>query len=757
MLDGERRHRGALGQGPAAADARRPRARRVPERGDPRDALVGSHARRPADRRARRHRLGAPARPARGAAPRPRVRRAARQHPDPPREGGRASTRSSSRPPRSTGSALRRPDRRAARPVGAAAAGRRRARSRSSAGPTTPTTLAALAAIDDPRAHRGGRRRARVPRRARRRLQPPVRRARADRADDGADRARGAARVARRPHRAAGAGRRAPIADALGREVGAPPARRRGRPRRARRSRSPSGASAVTVYLVGAGPGDPGLLTVPRRRAARQADVVVYDRLATRRCSSLAPAAPSAIDVGKAPGRGRDGPGRDQRAARRARRRGRATRRAAEGRRPVRVRPRRRGGRGAGRAPASPFEVVPGITSAIAAPAYAGIPVTHRGLSTHFTVVTGHEDPAKGTTDTDWDALARAGGTLVILMGAGRLARHRRPARSRAAARPSTPVAAVRWGTRPEQRTIRATLATIADAGVQPPSAIVVGEVAGLDLALVRARARCSAARRRHPGARAGERAARPARAARRRGRSSCRRSRSSRSTFALPTLADVRAGSCSRRPTASTRSSTAASPPPASTPAALAGVRVAAIGPGHRRRARGAGHPRRPRARAVRRRVAARGVPRPAAAGRAGAPRPGRAGARRAARGPGATAATTVDVLAVYRTVAATPDPDDARAGAHAARSTRSRSRRRRRSPNFCDLVGALPDPQPLVVSIGPITRRPRATAACGSTPRPTRTRSTASSTRSCRPSPRAVDTSTDLGAEHCQLLGLP
>ncbi len=129
-----------------------------------------------------------------------------------------------------------------------------------------------------------------------------------------------------------------------------------------------------------------------------------------------------------------------------------------------------------------PFEVVPGITSAIAAPAYAGIPVTHRGLSTHVTVVTGHEDPAKGTTDTDWGALARAGGTLVILMGAGHLADIAvrlidggRP--------PDTPVAAVRWGTLPGQRTIRATLATVADAGVRAPSAIVVGQVAALDLA----------------------------------------------------------------------------------------------------------------------------------------------------------------------------------------------------------------------------------------------------------------------------------
>ena len=134
-----------------------------------------------------------------------------------------------------------------------------------------------------------------------------------------------------------------------------------------------------------------------------------------------------------------------------------------------------------------PFEVVPGITSAIAAPAYAGIPVTHRGLSTHVTIVTGHEDPAKGTTDTDWSALARAGGTLVILMGAGRLETivDLLMANGRA---PETPVAAVRWGTRAEQSTTRATLATITALGVVSPSAIVVGPVAGLDLAWFEAR-----------------------------------------------------------------------------------------------------------------------------------------------------------------------------------------------------------------------------------------------------------------------------
>lgn len=235
----------------------------------------------------------------------------------------------------------------------------------------------------------------------------------------------------------------------------------------------------MTVYLVGAGPGDPGLLTRRGAVLLARSEVVVYDRLAHPALLELAPAGAERVDVGKAPGRAE----MDQAGINAV-----LVERGGRGLEVVRL----KGGdpfvfgRGGEEAEALrdagvAFEIVPGITSAIAAPAYAGIPVTHRGLSTHFTVVTGHEDPAKATTDTDWDALARAGGTLVILMGAGRIGdlARRLVAGGRS---PDTPVAAIRWGTRPEQRTVRATLATIADADVAAPSAIVVGSVAALDL-----------------------------------------------------------------------------------------------------------------------------------------------------------------------------------------------------------------------------------------------------------------------------------
>jgi uroporphyrinogen III methyltransferase/synthase len=234
----------------------------------------------------------------------------------------------------------------------------------------------------------------------------------------------------------------------------------------------------VTVYLVGAGPGDPGLLTRRGEALLRAADVVVYDRLAPSALLQLARPEAELIDVGKAPGNAPMAQ-TDINAV--------IVDRGAAGREVVRL----KGGdpfvfgRGGEEAEACiaagvPFEVVPGITSAIAAAAYAGIPVTHRRVSTSFTVVTGHEDPTKGGSDTDWDALAKAGGTLIVLMGAGRVAEIAKALV--AGGRPeSTPVAAVRYGTRPDQRTVRATLGTIAEIGVDPPSAIVVGDVAGLD------------------------------------------------------------------------------------------------------------------------------------------------------------------------------------------------------------------------------------------------------------------------------------
>jgi uroporphyrinogen III methyltransferase/synthase len=237
----------------------------------------------------------------------------------------------------------------------------------------------------------------------------------------------------------------------------------------------------VTVFLVGAGPGDPGLLTVRAHDLLSRADVVVYDRLSQRSLLDLAPAGAERVDVGKAPGHVRLT--QDEINAL-------LVERGKAGGTVVRL----KGGdpfvfaRGGEEAAALagagvPFEVVPGITSAIAVPAYAGIPVTLRHSSTSVTIVTGHEDRAAGDDGTvDWAAVARVGGTIVILMGVAHIARiaERLVAAGRA---PDTPVAAVQWGTRPEQRTVRATLATIGERDLGTPSTIVVGEVAAEDLA----------------------------------------------------------------------------------------------------------------------------------------------------------------------------------------------------------------------------------------------------------------------------------
>jgi uroporphyrinogen III methyltransferase/synthase len=220
-------------------------------------------------------------------------------------------------------------------------------------------------------------------------------------------------------------------------------------------------------------------LTVRGAELLAQADVVVHDRLSAAELLDLAPAAAERIDVGKAPKAHRMT--QDQITAL-------LVERGLAGQTVVRL----KGGdpfvfaRGSEEAAALAaagvaYEVVPGITSALAVPAYAGIPVTQRFSSTSFTVVTGHEDPSSGDGTVDWDAVARIGGTIVILMGVGRwpqiAARLIDAGRS-----PDTPAAAVRWGTRPEQHTVRATLATLGDHDLAAPSVIVVGGVASEEL-----------------------------------------------------------------------------------------------------------------------------------------------------------------------------------------------------------------------------------------------------------------------------------
>lgn len=236
----------------------------------------------------------------------------------------------------------------------------------------------------------------------------------------------------------------------------------------------------MTVYLVGAGPGDPGLLTVRGAQVLRRAEVVVYDRLSVGSLLDLAPDTAERINVGKRPGHATM-PQADINAL--------LVQRGEWGQEVVRL----KGGdpfvfaRGGEEAQALldadvVFEVVPGISSAIAVPTYAGIPLTMRHSSELFTVITGHEDPDKGG-ELDWKTVAKLGGTIVVLMGIGRLPKivDRLVAGGLA---PETPIAVVRWGTRPDQNTVRATLGTILDHAdeLAAPSTIVIGKVAALDL-----------------------------------------------------------------------------------------------------------------------------------------------------------------------------------------------------------------------------------------------------------------------------------
>ncbi len=235
------------------------------------------------------------------------------------------------------------------------------------------------------------------------------------------------------------------------------------------------------VYLVGAGPGDPGLLTLKGKDCLERAGVVLYDYLANPALLRFAPATAERIYVGRR-GRGRY---QEQEAINRL-----LIDRARAGQIVVRLKGGDpfvfgRGGEEAEAVAAAgvDFEVVPGVTAAVAVPAYAGIPVTHRTLASTVTIVTGHEDPAKGTTVIDWPKLASTAGTLVFMMGMKTLpsivARLLEDGRA-----PETPVAAVRWGTRAEQRTVVGTLRDIVAlterATLEPPTVIVVGEVVRL-------------------------------------------------------------------------------------------------------------------------------------------------------------------------------------------------------------------------------------------------------------------------------------
>ena len=244
------------------------------------------------------------------------------------------------------------------------------------------------------------------------------------------------------------------------------------------------------VYLIGAGPGDPGLITVKGREALERADVVVYDRLAHPSLLDYAPPSAERVFAGKA--RGQQELTQDGINAL-------LVERARAGLRVARL----KGGdpfvfgRGGEEALALarcgiPFEVVPGVSSAIAAPAYAGIPVTHRGIATGFTVVSGSEDPSKpvspdGGSGVRWEELARSlaahGGTLMTLMGWASIEKIL-DALQKAGLSAGTPVALIQWGTWSRQKTVTGTLDTAAAngraAGLAAPVVAVIGEVVRL-------------------------------------------------------------------------------------------------------------------------------------------------------------------------------------------------------------------------------------------------------------------------------------
>ncbi len=235
------------------------------------------------------------------------------------------------------------------------------------------------------------------------------------------------------------------------------------------------------VYLIGAGPGDPGLITVRGRECLERCDVVLYDYLANHRLLEYAPPHAELIYAGKVGGAHNREQGQinDLIVAK-----------ANEGKVVARL----KGGdpfvfgRGGEECEALvaagiPFEIVPGVTAGIGVAAYAGIPLTHRDVTTSVAFVTGHEHPDKATSEIDWEKLSLGSGTVVFYMGVKNLPQITANLMAHGR-KPETPVALVRWGTRPEQEVLTGTLADISakarKVSFKPPAITIVGEVVRL-------------------------------------------------------------------------------------------------------------------------------------------------------------------------------------------------------------------------------------------------------------------------------------
>jgi uroporphyrin-III C-methyltransferase len=235
------------------------------------------------------------------------------------------------------------------------------------------------------------------------------------------------------------------------------------------------------VYLVGSGPGDPELLTIKAKRLIENAEVILYDQLPGEEILGMLPESAEKIDVGKYAGDHKLSQWQINELL---------VKRASEGKNVVRLKGGDpylfgRGGEEAQTLAAEGIEVevVPGITSAIAVPAYAGIPVTHRDYASMVTFITGHEDPTKTDSALDWEYLARFEGTLVILMGVSMLERNVSELVKHGKSI-ATPVAVIERGTRPDQRVTVGTLADIVglckQRNVKAPAITVIGDVVKL-------------------------------------------------------------------------------------------------------------------------------------------------------------------------------------------------------------------------------------------------------------------------------------